>query len=781
MAHYAALVFVRCKPLFLPVSLVLLAACPSRPKLPEKPAPAKPTRVTKAPSAAPLAPWQKGGPLPAGQVYVMNEGQGKAMSESEARAKGFTVVDLSDNWVPFILSEQDADGQEPKPQPYRQTYLDLANDRVDPDVLYLRGGGPTKTVPSKPQGLPAAQRRAFEDERKKSRAKGLKRLLSKPADNFLEPFGIPPTLSVLQKRFEWDAKQAECFAHVDSGAFLAFSGSVSYQSMDESKRDYQLVLGDTRWVEQRLEKQQEEAAGKVAEAAALGQSDLDVLSADPKHAPRVKRYRNGIARVAAIKATQQRLRCEGLLPLTSKITPGVFDLPTHEALAAFEQKNDVFSWGILGDETLVALQRTPAQLQFETFKRVLAERVVDSASILEDESVLGLGKSSQYKDENGIEHAVPNLVAEYQSALLAALGVRNGQDVPRLFGKLSPQALATLKVAFAAPQKPPYYTAEMQLEVQIDRGDVWYDFPFDDDGEQRPQPRSRFPHLTMFVRWNNQRIALAHWRTTIGSWRSERHPDGNVYYKYKNSDVGPRVWKNIVVSPVWLPPDGTPPKDMLTRKKFDPAGKPETVVNTDVVGPGFQSAYGLVLAIHQQPSGFDNQIRTHGSVDYTSIARRYSHGCHRLVNNRAVRMFGFVLAHSAYTRLGDQKVAFRRQFAFENSVYEYSVSSRGYQFELKNPIKVEVLEGHILGKLDKPIDSFVRKVSPAGDRGDEADSNLVLPEGAGGPSPPLEAEAIGTTGAKPPPKVINPGQARALSGLPAKQAKPAKKPAANRH
>ena len=52
------------------------------------------------------------------------------------------------------------------------------------------------------------------------------------------------------------------------------------------------------------------------------------------------------------------------------------------------------------------------------------------------------------------------------------------------------------------------------------------------------------------------------------------------------------------------------------------------MVNTDIMGPGFQSAYGLVLAIHldARRGGFDNQIRTHGSDDYTSIARRFSRG-----------------------------------------------------------------------------------------------------------------------------------------------------------
>ena len=212
--------------------------------------------------------------------------------------------------------------------------------------------------------------------------------------------------------------------------------------------------------------------------------------------------------------------------------------------------------------------------------------------------------------------------------------------------------LPRLQVAFTAPALPPYYGPPgppMDLEVEIDRGDIWYDFPFDRAGKQREQRRERYPHLTLLVRWKGQRIPLARWRTTIGSWRSELGEDGRVYYKYKNSDIGPRIWKQVVAAPVWVPPDSTPAKDLLTRKVFDLRVGPVDVVNTDVMGPGFQSAYGMVMAIHHKvmPGGglFDNQIRTHGSVDYTSIARRFSHGCHRLVNARAVRLFGFVLRH----------------------------------------------------------------------------------------------------------------------------------------
>ena len=142
--------------------------------------------------------------------------------------------------------------------------------------------------------------------------------------------------------------------------------------------------------------------------------------------------------------------------------------------------------------------------------------------------------------------------------------------------------------------------------------------------------------------------------------------DGKVYYKYKNSDVGPRIWKDIVAAPVWIPPDGTPAKDLLTRKTLDRDVGAVTVVNTDVMGPGFQSAYGLVMAIHHRIGGGDNQIRTHGSVDYTSIARRYSHGCHRLVNSRAVRLFDFILRRRPFERLGNQVINVRKRFTVED-------------------------------------------------------------------------------------------------------------------
>ena len=71
------------------------------------------------------------------------------------------------------------------------------------------------------------------------------------------------------------------------------------------------------------------------------------------------------------------------------------------------------------------------------------------------------------------------------------------------------------------------------------------------------------------------------------------------------------------------------------------------------------SAYGLAAAIHEQmhkgPDGvtyFDNGIRTHGSFDYMSLRGRFSHGCHRLYNNLAVRLFSLAQERSITLRKG---------------------------------------------------------------------------------------------------------------------------------
>ena len=52
----------------------------------------------------------------------------RLISDKEARSRGLLVLDLSDDWAPPILSARDPGGKQPT---YRQTYVGLANDRIN--------------------------------------------------------------------------------------------------------------------------------------------------------------------------------------------------------------------------------------------------------------------------------------------------------------------------------------------------------------------------------------------------------------------------------------------------------------------------------------------------------------------------------------------------------------------------------------------------------------------------------------------------------------------------
>jgi hypothetical protein len=660
-------------------------------------APPKPARpLIRARAALPaLAP---------GETWRYDKGVATKTTVAATRAAGLLDVDLGDAWAPFIFQDTSGvEGDDPKPNAYRDTFVALANEKLNAE-----GQAP------------------------------------KPGDhNYLEVFGVPPSLSVLAPRIEEDIAPVReaCYDRVDRVALEQWTGNIGYLDRDRSKREYLEALRDADWVR----KETDARAGAAADAGATAPAPEQVLAAlreDPKARGRVDRFLRGQTRLRAVRALQARMTCEALLGPKSRFVEGQYDLPTHEALATWERKHDIFGWGMLGGETLGALLEPNRALLFDDFQRVVAERVADAAGIVEDGSINQVRRKNPptYRDEKGVAHVVPDVIGDHVKALLASIGVSTPEDLVA-FLRAHAAGLQTLHVAFSAPPLPAYYAADpMTMSVEIDRGDVWYDVPFDGRGHPLVQRREHYPHLTLFTLWRGQKIPLCWWRTTIGSWRSEVHADGHVYMKYKNSDVGPRVWKNIVAAPVWVPPDGTPAKDLLIRKVLDRKVGPVSVVNTDVMGPGFQSAYGLVLAIHIDPKrgGFDNQIRTHGSDDYTSIAQRFSHGCHRLVNNRAVRLFDFVLRHRRFHRQGNVPLALKKRLQVDGQVYRYELKTRGYYYELDEPVPVNVLEGRVMGGVKQPITAYVRK--PGVDYSDLSTGDAAASTGAATPGPELPTD-----------------------------------------
>ena len=145
-------------------------------------------------------------------------------------------------------------------------------------------------------------------------------------------------------------------------------------------------------------------------------------------------------------------------------------------------------------------------------------------------------------------------------------------------------------------------------------------------------------------------------------------------------------------------------------------GTYQRVTNYDETGPGYLSAYGLVAAIHEEmrkgPDGarfFDNGIRTHGSFDYMSLRGRFSHGCHRLYNQSAMRLFSFVLGHRKARTLGTIPLGYRRAFYSRGEVFEMRLPNRGFYYELDPPLPVNALEGTVKGTLTKPPTGYLPK------------------------------------------------------------------------
>ncbi|MBX7191776.1 MAG: hypothetical protein K1X94_06950 [Sandaracinaceae bacterium] len=579
----------------------------------------------------------------------------RQVDAATARHDGYMVIDLGEEWTPYLFTERDGESEEALPNSYRRTYLALA-----------RGELP--------------------DDHHGDRAR---------EDKYLELYGIMPTIGLLRTRFQ-HTRDLECAQHLDLEPLRTFEGFVTYESREEGRNFSRRFRN--------LETQMR------AIAHAQGVEGIDQIDATRIRSERDRRqlgeYQRLAPRALAVRAAQARLECEGYFEGKGEHVEGGLDWPTHEALAEFERRHRIYGWGFLGRETLDMLRRSPMEGDQEAVIRVLTERAMHAAGVIEDGSVSG-----SYRGSDGVEHEVPNLEGQIRSIVVESFGLQTPESTLAFLeglGELG--ADQAHSVAIPMPELPEYYTADMDLSVEIDRGDVWYEFPYDEQGAERAQPVERRPHLTISTTWSGQRIALARFGTTIGGWRSE-HIDGRLWWRYKNSPPGPVVWHQIVAAPVWLPPESTPPRDLFRRtgRRGRDAYRP----NYHETGPSYASAYGLVAAYHigyrerddgSLRLGGDDGIRTHGSVDYMSIMRRHSHGCHRLHNHIAVRLMSFVLEHRAHTRVGQQAVAFRRDVEIDGNNYSMEINQGGYVYQLAEPIHVEVLEGRIRGDRATPID-----------------------------------------------------------------------------
>jgi hypothetical protein len=360
------------------------------------------------------------------------------------------------------------------------------------------------------------------------------------------------------------------------------------------------------------------------------------------------------------------------------------------------------------------LAKSPLQTNYDALVRTLEERVIAGTGILEDGSVeKKRGRAVTYKDAEGKQHTVGNLVSQFTTVLLKEMNIDSPEKALAFFRKRSRLEFEDLRVGVRFPKKPAYYSAHMDLKLVIDRGSIWYDFPYDEKGRAQRQRRKKLPRVTLYVRYLGQRIPLVNWPTMIGGWRTELASNGYVYLKYKQSDVGDRIIRKIIAGPTWIPPKSTPLKSLAKRRRVN--RKTQGVVNYNEMGPGYLSAYGLVAGYFVIPgrngrADRDKGIRAHGSSEYMSIlsSTRFSHGCHRMMNHHAVRMYGFLLNHRRHVVTGDRPMGYNRQFLYKDEVFQIHVPSRGFQYTMDPPLPVSVLEGNIEGEAKKPLEGYFK-------------------------------------------------------------------------
>jgi len=568
-------------------------------------------------------------------VLVIEEGSEGALVCPDAVPKNATIVDLRDAWAPRIFAAA-PDGTTPE---FRSVYLAAA---LEQDV----------------DGKPLPRGQAYS-----------------------ELYGVLPSFAIVRKRFTETDRYA-CRAKIDSAPMSKITRPFGQELAG-------LVKFNLR---------NRELLGATLERVRVQRklTDFSPLASDKELGSAYARWKTADDLYQGIVTAGHHLVCEGLL--NEKDVDGQFSWNLGAALDQFQRRNFLIPNGRLDPETRTALAADPRELDFRFALRVLRERVVDATGLIEDGTAGNgtqtiLGRTLDPEPMRGVRghlrpvaNAAPDLISPATEAAAKQLGWADFDGVGEFF-KRHPEGA---RVALVLPPAPAYHAAHMELSAEIDRGDVWYD--------DKPMARVswRRPSVTVFVQDGTTKRALIRWPTTIGGW-SDVRVGRSLVKRWKESDVGPRVWRDLYAAPTWLPPSATPDQELV---KYNTYGKWE--LKKSIMGPGPLSAFGMMLLPHTQivkqangkTTSFENGIGTHGSAVVTSILNGTSHGCHRLYNHLAVRLGSFLLHHRNHVVKGQQPEHYRRTVKFKGT-YQAKIDTRGFLYELTPPINVEVLPGNI--------------------------------------------------------------------------------------
>jgi len=445
-------------------------------------------------------------------------------------------------------------------------------------------------------------------------------------------------------------------------------------------------------------------------------------------------------------AMQAHLRCEDLL--SGKASSARMDRRTVEGLKLYQRLQMLADSGNIDPETRAALLGDTHEQDFRALLRALRARVVDATGLIEDGSAAGVlgqvqgrlldtsefqplpapaapaGPATQPTNDKppaapaaGAKIVpAPDLIAAATQAASQALGWTSPDAVlastlvaapppskhpARKAAHKGPAPLPAA-VAIRLPPPPPYHSPNMELRAEIDRGQVNLERPkLDKEGHKKWKPPvADRPTLTLYARAGDHEVALCRWPTTIGGWKTFEKSDGTMALKYKESVTGDALWPEVLATPTWHPAPGMPTRRLLIKvgDSFVP--------KTEIIGPGYHAAYGLVAIVHHQIMGVndkgeqqleDLRIRTHGTPGYRSVKRGESNGCHRLHNFEALRLAAFLVKHHANVRDGLVPEDYVRHLQYKGQDIALQSDSKGYRFRLTPPVPVKVLDGDVHG------------------------------------------------------------------------------------
>jgi hypothetical protein len=272
----------------------------------------------------------------------------RTVDGARAAEEGYFLLDLGEQWTPYLFTDGFANDGTPLPNAYRPTYIALARGELPDD---------------------------YQGERAKD-------------DKYLELYGVVPTLHLVRERMRTTAKLA-CEAELDLTPIQTFKGLVTYENNNAAKKradDFVYLRSKV----QKLMHEQHVEAPEAIDTTALSTRDKDAVTRYLKQAPEYY----------AVDAVQKRLVCEGYLKGRGKYQHGALDWATHESLAEFERRHRVLSWGYIGKESLVPLQMSPIEAERAALLRVLVERATHAMGTIED--VEGHRRTASHDSERAV-------------------------------------------------------------------------------------------------------------------------------------------------------------------------------------------------------------------------------------------------------------------------------------------------------------------------------------------------------------------------------------------